>query len=98
MQFYRCYLLDCRYQIAAIELMRCERDVDARQRADALLVQRPAFHGVEVWERERRGHNKPERGGGGGEAGGVPGLTAANALGSRGPRPMRPHGRKFPQS
>jgi hypothetical protein len=56
MQFYRCYLLDCRYQIAAIELMRCERDVDARQRADALLVQRPAFHGVEVWERERRVH------------------------------------------
>jgi hypothetical protein len=56
MQFYSCYLLDCRYQIAAIELMRCERDVDARQRADALLVQRPAFHGVEVWERERRVH------------------------------------------
>jgi hypothetical protein len=56
MQFYRCYLLDARYQIAAVELLRCERDVDARQRADALLVQRPAFHGVEVWERDRRVH------------------------------------------
>ncbi len=54
MHSYRCYLLDCHDQIATVEFIRCERDVEARQSADALLVQRPEYHGVEVWQRDRR--------------------------------------------
>ena len=54
MHSYRCYLLDCHDQIATVEFIRCERDVEARQSADALLVHRPEYHGVEVWQRDRR--------------------------------------------
>jgi hypothetical protein len=54
MRTYRCYLLD--YHIAAVEVMDCADDDEARQRADALLAQRPDFKGVEVWERDRRVH------------------------------------------
>jgi hypothetical protein len=54
MRSYRCYLLDCRNEIATIEMIHCAYDMEARQRADDLLVQRPEFHGVEVWQLERR--------------------------------------------
>jgi hypothetical protein len=54
MRSYRCYLLDCRHQIAAVEVIECAYDVEARRKADALLVHRPEFHGVEVWELGRR--------------------------------------------
>jgi hypothetical protein len=56
MYSYRCYVLDCRYRVAAIKLIECDSDVEARQRADALLAQMPAFCGVEVWQRDRRVH------------------------------------------
>ncbi len=39
MHSYRCYVLDCRYRVAAIKLIECASDVEARQRADALLAQ-----------------------------------------------------------
>ena len=51
---YRCYLLH--YQVAAVEVMDCAADDEARQKAEALLAQRPTFKRVEVWERERRVH------------------------------------------
>lgn len=54
MRTYRCYFLD--YRIAAVEVMECADDEEARQRADALLAERPDFKGVEVWERDRRAH------------------------------------------
>jgi hypothetical protein len=54
MRAYRCYLLDCNNEIAAMEVIRCAYDMDARQHADMLLVRRPEFHGVEVWDLDRR--------------------------------------------
>jgi hypothetical protein len=54
MPAYECYLLDCRNEIAALELIHCPYDIDARHSADDLLVHRPEFHGVEVWDRARR--------------------------------------------
>jgi hypothetical protein len=54
MHAYRFYLLDCRDAIAAVEVISCGSDVEARQRALTLLVQRPEFHGVAVWHLERR--------------------------------------------
>ena len=56
MHSYRCYVLDGRNRVAAIKMIECASDVEARQTADALLVQMPRFHGVEVWERDRRVH------------------------------------------
>ena len=56
MHSYRCYVLDGRNRVAAIKMIECASDVEARQRADALLVQMSRFHGVEVWERKRRVH------------------------------------------
>jgi hypothetical protein len=50
----RCHLLDCRNEIAAIEVIHCGYDREARQRTDDLLAQRPEFRGVEVWELDRR--------------------------------------------
>jgi hypothetical protein len=54
MRAYRCYLLDCRNAIAAVEVVHCACDMESRRRADTLLVQRPEFHGVEVWGGGRR--------------------------------------------
>lgn len=54
MRSYRCYPHDCRYEIATVEIIHCADDMEARRRADDLLVQRPEFHGVEVWELDRR--------------------------------------------
>jgi hypothetical protein len=54
MRPYRCYLLDCRHHIAAAEVIHCAHDMEARRWADARLVQRPEFHGVEVWDFDRR--------------------------------------------
>jgi hypothetical protein len=54
MDAYRFYLLDCRNSIAAVEVIYCGSDIEARQSADTLLVQRPEFHGDEVWQMERR--------------------------------------------
>jgi hypothetical protein len=62
MHSYRCYVLDGRNRVAAIKMIECASDVEARQRADALLVQMPTFHGVEVWDRKRRVHINPARG------------------------------------
>ena len=56
MHSYRCYVLDGRNRVAAIKLIQCASDLEAGRRADALLIQMPRFHGVEVWERERRVH------------------------------------------
>jgi hypothetical protein len=56
MHSYRCYVLDGRNRVAAIKLIECASDVEAGHKADALLVQMPTFHGVEVWERDRRVH------------------------------------------
>jgi hypothetical protein len=56
MHSYRCYVLDGRHRVAAIKPIECASDVEARQRADALLIQMPRFRGVEVWERKRRVH------------------------------------------
>jgi hypothetical protein len=53
---YRCYFLNGYGHFAAFEVIECAYDVEARQRADALLVDRPEFHGVEVWELDRRVH------------------------------------------
>jgi hypothetical protein len=54
MRTYRCYLLDCHDEIATVELVSCDSDMEARQRADTLLIQGPEFHGVEVWDLDRR--------------------------------------------
>jgi hypothetical protein len=54
MRAYRCYLLDCNNEIAAMEVFRYAYDIDARQQADILLVRRLEFHGVEVWDLDRR--------------------------------------------
>jgi hypothetical protein len=54
MRTYRCSLLDRANEIATVELIHCASDIDATQRADALLVQRPEFHGVELWDPDRR--------------------------------------------
>ena len=54
MRPYRFYLLDCRDTIASVEVIYCASDMEARQRADTLLVQKPEFHGVEVWDLDRR--------------------------------------------
>jgi hypothetical protein len=59
MHLYRCYVLDGRNRVAAIKVIQCDGDLEAGCRADALLVQMPTFHGVEVWERERRVHINP---------------------------------------
>jgi hypothetical protein len=52
----RCYVLDGRSRVAAIKMIECANDVEAVQRADVLLIQMPTFHGVEVWQRDRRVH------------------------------------------
>jgi len=54
MHGYRCYLLDCSDRIASVAVIHCASDREARQRADTLLVQKPEFHGVEVWDLDRR--------------------------------------------
>jgi hypothetical protein len=51
---YRVYLLDCSDGIASVAVIYCASDMEARQRADTLLVQKPEFHGVEVWDLDRR--------------------------------------------
>ena len=56
MHSYRLYVLDGLNRVAAIKMVECASDVEARQKADALLVQMPKFRGVEVWERKRRIH------------------------------------------
>jgi hypothetical protein len=37
-----------------IEVIHCGYDMEAKQRTDDLLAQRPEFRGVEVWELDRR--------------------------------------------
>jgi hypothetical protein len=54
MPAYECYLLDCRNEIAAAELIHCAYDAEARRSADDLLIHRSEFHGVEVWQQGRR--------------------------------------------
>jgi len=54
MDAYRFYLLDSQNSIARVEVICCGSDIEARQSADTLLVQRPEFHGIEVWQMERR--------------------------------------------
>jgi hypothetical protein len=54
MAAYRFYLLDSQNSIASVKVIYCGSDVEARQSADTLLVQRPEFHGIEVWQMERR--------------------------------------------
>jgi hypothetical protein len=54
MPAYKCYLLE--YRIGAVEVIDCPDDGEASKRADALLAGRPSFHGIEVWERDRRVH------------------------------------------
>jgi hypothetical protein len=54
MDTYRFYLLDSRNLIASVEVIYCGSDIEARRSADTLLVQRPEFHGIEVWQMERR--------------------------------------------
>ena len=54
MDTYRFYLLDSRNLIASVEVIYCGSDSEARRSADTLLVQRPEFHGIEVWQMERR--------------------------------------------
>jgi hypothetical protein len=54
MDTYRFYLLDSRNSIASVEVIYCGSDIEARRSADTLLVQRPEFHGIEVWQMERR--------------------------------------------
>jgi hypothetical protein len=54
MRPYRCYLLGCRDAIAAVEIIHCAHEGEARRRANDLLVHRPQYHGVEVWDLDRR--------------------------------------------
>jgi hypothetical protein len=54
MDTYRFYLLDSRDLIASVEVIYCGSDIEARRSADTLLVQKPEFHGIEVWQTERR--------------------------------------------
>jgi hypothetical protein len=54
MDTYRFYLLDSRNLIASVEVIYCGSDIEARRSADTLLVQRPEFHGIEVWQMGRR--------------------------------------------
>ena len=56
MHTYRCYLLDARCHIAAVEVIECPDDRVAERRAEQILAARPAFSGVEVWDLERRVH------------------------------------------
>ena len=51
---YRFYLLDCFNHIANVEVIECDHDAEARRRADTMLVNRPQYHGVEVWDFDRR--------------------------------------------
>jgi hypothetical protein len=39
-----------------VEVIDCPDDGEASKRADAPLAGRPSFHGIEVWERDRRVH------------------------------------------
>jgi hypothetical protein len=54
MPAYECYLLDCRNEVAAAQLIHCAYDAEARRSADDLLIHRSEFHGVEVWQQGRR--------------------------------------------
>jgi len=56
MHTYRCYLLDARCHIAAVEVIECSDDRIAERRAEQILAARPAFSGVEVWELDRHVH------------------------------------------
>ncbi len=54
---YRCYLLDDRHKVAAVEILSCLDDGAATRAARALLAQRNAprlrYFGVEVWDLAR---------------------------------------------
>lgn len=52
---YRCYFLNLRSEIAAIEIIEAADDADALDRADTLFREKGAgFSGVAVWDRARR--------------------------------------------
>ena len=53
---YRCYLLDAQRHIGRVEIIDCLDDDDARLRAHEILAVRPNFHGIELWEFDRRVH------------------------------------------
>jgi len=57
MRSYRCYFLDIRRSIRAVEVIACADDDTAGREGVALFLARrgdpPIFHGVEVWERAR---------------------------------------------
>jgi hypothetical protein len=53
-QAYRCYLLDEDHHIAAVEVIECRDDRDAKRRAEEILAAQPVFSGAELWDRDRR--------------------------------------------
>jgi hypothetical protein len=53
---YRCYLLNSKRSIAAVEVIECGDDTDARQKAGTILAARDDCSAVEVWDRGRQVH------------------------------------------
>jgi hypothetical protein len=52
---YLCYFLNAARHIIGIEnLSECQDDVEARERAIKLLQERPQYHGIAVWELNRK--------------------------------------------
>lgn len=51
MPSYRCYFLDGKNHIAAVEEIEAEAVTDAIDKALAMLRQRPHHRGIEVWDR-----------------------------------------------
>ncbi len=48
MHTYRCYLLNARGHIAAVEIIECRDDRVAERSAEQILAARPSYSGVEV--------------------------------------------------
>jgi transposase len=63
MATYRCYFLDSRRAIVAVEVIQCADDAEAQRHATAMFQARrgdpPIYHGIEVWDRARLVHSYP---------------------------------------
>ena len=54
MRWYRCYFLDREARIAALEVVECSDDDEARLMALKMLRERSHHFTVEVWDQARR--------------------------------------------
>jgi hypothetical protein len=58
MSAYRCFFLNLRSAVAAVEIIEAENDDDALRLALSVFREQGQFAGFEVWDRGRRLHRQ----------------------------------------